>query len=77
MSNRRIEKQEAHKRAAKAINTATFHVEKASMKSSAVLCLADAVALLPTNPKAAHMWALKSLAYSVGVFHPDYVRTQL
>lgn len=46
-----------------------------STESSARLCLADAVALYDagflTEAKAR---ALKSLAYSVGTFHRDYVR---
>jgi hypothetical protein len=48
-----------------------------TMKSSAELCLNDAVALLLLgNHKSARLRALKSLAYSVGVFHPDYRAAQ-
>jgi hypothetical protein len=58
----------------KAIILARKHVGNgASMESSARLCLADAINLQAdgdyTNAK---QRALKSLAYSVGVFHADY-----
>lgn len=43
------------------------------MESSARLCLADAIALYDAgNYEAAKVRALKSLAYSVGIFHPAY-----
>lgn len=43
------------------------------MESSARLCLADAVKLYDEGDlKYARNRALKSLSYSVGVFHPDY-----
>jgi len=46
-----------------------------SMESSARLCLEDAVRLEEQgNLKDAKVRALKSLAYSVGVFHKDYKR---
>jgi uncharacterized protein (UPF0332 family) len=44
-----------------------------SMESSARLCLSDAVALLDEGKlEHAKQRALKSLVYSVGVFHADY-----
>jgi hypothetical protein len=44
-----------------------------AMESSARLCLSDAVSLADSGDlKAAKARALKSLAYSVGVFHKDY-----
>lgn len=44
-----------------------------SMESSARLCLEDAVKLSDAgNFDAAKTRALKSLSYSVGVFHADY-----
>lgn len=47
------------------------------MESSARLCLADAVRLFDEGHlEAAHARALKSLAYSVGVFHPDYEKAR-
>lgn len=48
----------------------------AVMESSARACLADAIAQFDAgNKDSAQMWALKSLAYSVGIFHPDYNRS--
>lgn len=45
------------------------------MESSARFCLADAVTLYDAgNDEAAKARALKSLAYSLGVFHPEYKR---
>jgi hypothetical protein len=47
----------------------------AIMESSARLCLSDAVALQDAGKlDDAKARALKSLAYSVGVFHADYQR---
>jgi hypothetical protein len=47
--------------------------------SSSRACLADAVRVLdserftyPERMQYAKDWAVRSLAYSVGVFHPDY-----
>ena len=45
----------------------------ASMQSSAQLCLKDAIDLQQQGKRvAARNRAVKSLQYSVGVFHPDY-----
>lgn len=45
------------------------------MESSARLCLADAIRLFDEGDlDAAQRRALKSLAYSVGVFHQDYIK---
>jgi hypothetical protein len=46
------------------------------MESSARLCLADAISIVNEfgDLNQAKARALKSLAYSVGVFHPDYIR---
>ena len=45
------------------------------MESSARLCLADAVAARDAGDFCAAIdRAVDSLRYSVGVFHPDYVR---
>jgi hypothetical protein len=45
------------------------------MRSSAKLCLDDAYAALGAgNDAVAKARALKSLAYSVGIAHPDYIR---
>lgn len=44
-----------------------------TMESSARACLADAINLHDAGAlDAAKARALKSLAYSVGMFHPDY-----
>jgi hypothetical protein len=46
-----------------------------AMESSARLCLADAVALFDAGDLiAARRRALRSLQFSVGVFHPEFVR---
>lgn len=43
------------------------------MESSARLCLADAVVLVNEGKlEYAKQRALKSLAYSIGILHPDY-----
>jgi hypothetical protein len=45
------------------------------MESSARLCLADAIELYDAGDfEAAKRRALKSLAYSIGICHPDYRR---
>jgi hypothetical protein len=47
----------------------------AAMESSARLCFADAQAQYDLgNYTSAKARAVKSLGYSVGVFHPDYQR---
>ena len=47
----------------------------AVMDSSARACLTDAIEQFDAgNYDFAKMWALKSLEYSVGIFHADYVR---
>jgi hypothetical protein len=56
----------------KIINLAAKHAHKAEMRSSAELCLEDAVRAFADDPKMAERHALKSLKYSVGAFHPDY-----
>jgi hypothetical protein len=57
-----------------AINLARKHVGNgAAMESSARLCLSDAVELHDKGEfNYAKTRAVKSLAYSVGVFHADY-----
>jgi hypothetical protein len=61
--------------AAEVIRQARKHLG-GEMESSARLCLADAIALYDADEMdAAKERALKSLAYSVGVFHPVYVRS--
>lgn len=54
------------------IAAARRHVGEGAMPSSAALCLSDAEALLSTDPRAAAQWALRSLAYSVGILHADH-----
>jgi hypothetical protein len=58
----------------KAIILARKHVAKDQMnESSARFCLAEALnAVEREDYDAAHRWAVKSLAYSVGIFHPDH-----
>ena len=49
------------------------HLGAGTMESSARLSLTDAVALYDNGDhEGAKARALKSIAYSVGVFHPDY-----
>lgn len=57
------------------IALARKHIGSGTMESSARLCLDDAVALKESGDLfPAWYRALRSLDYSVGVFHPDYVR---
>jgi len=59
-----------------AIRLARQHVaDNADNISSARMCLADAIAEYDAgNLRAAYRWAVRSLAYSVGVFGRDYQR---
>lgn len=51
------------------------HLGKGTMESSARLCLSDALELLEKGERGhALLRALKSLQYSVGMFHADYER---
>lgn len=54
------------------------HADKGQMPSSARLCLEDARSLAAQGkPILAHVRAMRSLQYSVGMFHPDYVAADL
>ena len=45
----------------------------AVMESSARFCMAEAVARMNEDkPDLARSWAIRSLEYSVGIFHADY-----
>ena len=51
------------------------HLGKGEMESSARLCFSDALSLYETGDYAnAKKRAIKSLAYSVGMFHEDYAK---
>ena len=57
------------------IRLARKHLGNGVMESSARLCLEDAICLYDGgNLYRAKERALKSLAYSVGILHPDYRR---
>ena len=57
----------------KSIRLARKHVHEGTMNSSVRHCLAEALeAQEREDYDVAHMWACKSLAYSVGICHPDY-----
>ena len=60
-------------------NQAIILARKHANCSSSRACLADAVSIIdsesfayPERMQYAKDWAIRSLAYSVGVFHPDY-----
>lgn len=57
-----------------AIELAKKHASNgAAMQSSAVLCLSDAVLFRSSECYGlAKDWAIRSLSYSVGMFHADY-----
>ncbi len=58
---------------AEIIRLARKNVDLGVMASSARLCLAEAVASFDDGHyDVAAARAVKSLAYSVGIFHPDY-----
>lgn len=61
---------------AQILATARKHLGNgAAMESSARLCMASAVEMLDAgNDEAARTWAMRSLRYSVGIMHPEYVR---
>jgi len=62
-------------KAYEALRTAQIHEEKGSMVSSAKLCTFEAErAFNRKTYELAHGWALKSLSYSVGIFHVDHAR---
>lgn len=61
------------------IATAEKHSQNENivMKSSALACLEDAKKAADRYMYAtARNWAAKSLAYSVGISHPDYIRVK-
>lgn len=60
--------------AADIIELANRHLGAGCMVSSARLCLDDARQLLAASCADARQRALRSLAYSVGILHPDYRR---
>ena len=68
------ELRKAQIRTTEIILLAVDHVDQARMKTSAELCLSHAFEMEIYDPEAARMWARKSLAYSVGKLHPDYLR---
>jgi len=57
------------------IRLARKHLGSGAMESSARLCLSDAINLYEQGDYAsAKTRALKSLCYSVGMFHEDYAK---
>lgn len=58
------------------LSLARKHLGSGSMESSARLCLNYAVTAKDDGKmEEARWWAARSIAYSVGVFHPDYVKS--
>ncbi|AZF88175.1 hypothetical protein [Microcystis phage Me-ZS1] len=62
----------------RSIELAHKHVNNgAVMASSAAICLKDAEAFLAKGEvKLAAYWSARSLMYSVGVFHVDYIEAK-
>jgi hypothetical protein len=59
----------------KIIILARRHLTGAISESSARICLADAIALMDSGETDfARLRAIKSLKYSVGIFHKDFQR---
>ena len=59
----------------KVMALARKHLGKGNMESSARLCMADAVHLQERGfLEYARKRALKSLSYSIGILHPDYIK---
>lgn len=59
------------------VDLAKRHLGEGEMASSAKLCYDDAVRLLAKGKEEfAYQRALRSLSYSVGVFHADYKRAE-
>ena len=65
-------------RAERAIRLARKHVDNNSkMESSARLCLSDALNCFENQRfEYAYASAMRSLAYSVGIFHADYKKAE-
>jgi hypothetical protein len=56
-----------------ALRLAQLHTHQGAMQSSAELCATDALACFNAGDYShAHLRAVKSLAYSVGIFSPVY-----